>query len=74
MQRLTNSLSTKQRLGFVISRVFLVLQEPVLLVRLNGFDIMKQHKKDEIVLVIVGSVVLLTVLYYFVKAIIVLPN
>lgn len=74
MQRLTNSLSTKQRLGFVISQVFLVLHEPVLLVKLIGFDIMKQHKKDEIVLVIVGSVVLLTVLYYFVKAIIVLPN
>ena len=35
---------------------------------------MKQHKKDELILTIVGSVVLLTALYYFVKAIIVLPN
>jgi hypothetical protein len=30
---------------------------------------MKQHKKDEIVLTIIGSVVLLVALYYFVKAI-----
>ena len=69
MQRLTNSLSTRQRLGFVISRVLAVLHEPVLLVKLIGFDIMKQHKKDEIVLVIVGSIVLFVTLYYFVKAI-----
>ena len=34
---------------------------------------MKQHKKDEIVLTIIGSIVLLVALYYFVKAIVVLP-
>ena len=30
---------------------------------------MKQHKKDEIILTIVGSIVLFIALYYFVKAI-----
>lgn len=30
---------------------------------------MKQHKKDEIILTIVGSIVLFVTLYYFVKAI-----
>ena len=35
---------------------------------------MKQHKKDEIILTIVGSVVLLTTLYYFVKAIVGFDN
>ena len=34
---------------------------------------MKQSQKDEIIVLVVGSVVLLTALYYFVKAI-VLPN
>jgi len=35
---------------------------------------MKQHKKDEIILTIVGSVILLTVLYYFIKAIVGFDN
>ena len=35
---------------------------------------MKQHKKDEIILTIVGSVVLFITLYYFVKAIVGFDN
>lgn len=35
---------------------------------------MKQHKKDELILAIVGSVVLLMALYYFVKAIVGFDN
>jgi len=30
---------------------------------------MKQHKKDELIVLIVGSVILLITLYYFVKGI-----
>lgn len=35
---------------------------------------MKQHKKDEIIISIIGSAILLVVLYYFVKAIVGFDN
>ena len=35
---------------------------------------MKQHKKDEIILTIVGSVILFVTLWYFVKAIVGFDN
>lgn len=35
---------------------------------------MKQYKKDEIILTIVGSVVLFITLYYFIKAIVGFDN
>jgi hypothetical protein len=35
---------------------------------------MKQRQKDELILIIVGSVILLTALYYFVKAIVDFDN
>jgi len=35
----------------------------------NKENKMKQHKKDELIILIVGSVILLVTLYYFVKGI-----
>lgn len=74
MPRQTNSLSTRQRLGFVISQVLAALHGLVLSVKLIGSKVMKQKQKDEIIISIIGSVILLTVLYYFVKAIVGFDN
>ena len=73
MQRLTNSLSTRQRLGSVINQVFLALCEQLKKAKLIGFN-MKQRQKDELTLVTIGAIVLFVALYYFIKAIVGFDN
>ncbi len=72
MLRKTITLATKHELGVV--KVLLPSQphksNSLVLI---GSKVMK-HKTQEKIILIVGSVILFVVLYYFVKAVVVLPN
>ena len=70
---MTRTHATRHVLGVVRALLPLVrhkLNCPVLI----GSKVMKQHKKDEIILTIVGSVILFVTLWYFVKAIVCFDN
>jgi len=72
-QSTTRTRATRHVLGVargILSFRLRGLSYPVLI----GFKVMKQHKKDELILTIVGSVILLTALYFFVKAIVGFDN
>jgi hypothetical protein len=76
MQSTTSNLSTRQRLGFVISQVLVALHGLALLVKLIGSN-MKQTTLEKIVIglfLAIGTSVLLCGLYYFVKAIVGFDN
>jgi hypothetical protein len=70
LQSTTSNLSTKQRLGFVISQVLVALHGLALLVKLIGSKVMKKLEKVIIgIFLTLGTSVLLVALYYFVESI-----
>jgi len=76
MQRKTSNLSTRQRLGFAISRVSVASQELALLVKLIGSN-MKQTTLEKLFIglfLTLATSVLLVGLYFFVKAIVGFDN
>jgi len=70
MLRKIKIVSTRQRLGFVISRASLALHGLALLVKLIGFKVMKKLEKLLIGLFLaLGTSVLFWALYIFVESI-----
>lgn len=70
-QSTTRTLATKHVLGVAKVLLPLVLHKSNS-AKLIGFNM--KHKTQEKIVVVIGSVILFVVLYYFVKAIVVLPN
>ena len=71
MPRKIKIVSTRQRLGFVINRVSVVLHGLALLVKLIGSN-MKQTTLEKLLIglfLAIGTSILLVALYYFVESI-----